>query len=81
MTQQTLDSGMRTQRIEYIERMAFELARMAADQQLPMLAYILDMAVEEAAISKGAPPMAAIPLPPRPGRTPRRLGDGRPAAG
>ncbi|BBE71487.1 hypothetical protein OHA_1_01062 [Pleomorphomonas sp. SM30] len=39
----------RLERAEYIERMTQELSRLAAGANLPMLAYLLEMAAEEAA--------------------------------
>ena len=61
---------MRRERIEYIERMAVELGRMATSAGLPVLAYILGMAAEEAALSKTADALRAAPAD-EPGRHPR----------
>lgn len=46
--------GVRTpdDKVEYIERMARELSRLAALSGKPFLAYVLDMAAEEAAQAK-----------------------------
>jgi hypothetical protein len=38
---------------EYIERLSRELSRLASDSDLPMLAYLLSMAAEEAALARG----------------------------
>lgn len=59
------------QQMEYIERMAIELCRMAAALHAPVLAYLLEMAAEEAAIQRSSSPVAAVPAPPRGGRIPR----------
>lgn len=41
--------------VEYIERMTRELSRLATASELPFLAYILDMATEEASRSRTRP--------------------------
>lgn len=41
------------EKIEYIERMSHELGRLAMSAGFPFLAFLLDMAAEEAAFSKG----------------------------
>lgn len=46
-------AAVRRERAEYIERMSLELGRMATAAGLPLLAFLLDMAAQEAAESKG----------------------------
>lgn len=45
-------AGAPNERVEYIERMARELGRLAALSGRPFLAYVLDMAAEEASLAK-----------------------------
>lgn len=47
-------AGARTpnEKAEYIERMARELSRLATLSGMPFLAYVLDMAAEEASLAK-----------------------------
>lgn len=67
----TADQALRKrERIEYIERMSEELSRMASDSRLPMLAYLLNMAAQEAAQSK-APEKLRLAPSDEPGRMPR----------
>lgn len=45
----SIDGNQRETAAAYIERMAHDLGRMALSADLPMLVYLLDMVVEEAA--------------------------------
>lgn len=47
-------AGARTpnEKAEYIERMSRELSRLATLSGMPFLAYVLDMAAEEASLAK-----------------------------
>ncbi len=63
---------VRQERAEYIERMTQELSRMAAAANLPVLAYLLEMATQEAAETRASQPVVLAPDD-QPGRTPRRF--------
>lgn len=56
---------------EYIERMCAELGRMADVNGMPVLAYLLEMAREEAGLARGATDLAARPGGASGGRVPR----------
>lgn len=62
----------RMERAEYIERMSQELSRMAASANLPVLAYLLDMATQEAAATRASTQISFGPDD-IPGRSPRRF--------
>jgi hypothetical protein len=49
------------ERAEYIERMSQELSRLATGAGMPMLAFILDMASEEAALIRNAKSVSLAP--------------------
>jgi hypothetical protein len=57
---------------EFIELMTRDLSIMALNAGLPMLAYVLDMAREEASLAKNATDIRLAPLE-TPGRKPHRV--------
>jgi hypothetical protein len=61
------------ERAEYIERMSQELSRLASAANLPMLAFILDMATEEAALVRNGEKVRLAPQPATASRQPRSL--------
>lgn len=65
-------AALKRDRAEYIERMTLELGRMATVAGLPVLAFILDMAAQEAALAKQSNKLALKPTN-EPGRRPRTV--------
>jgi hypothetical protein len=68
-TEGAADSGAEC--AEYIERMCAELGRIADVNGMPVLAYLLEMAREEAGLARNASRVSLRPGEPSGGRVPR----------
>ncbi|HUG63510.1 MAG TPA: hypothetical protein VMP03_16810 [Methylomirabilota bacterium] len=74
MIEDIAPTDMQIHRLDFIERMALELGRLATGADLPVLAYLLDMVAEEAALTRRIAPVVAIPSGPNGQRIPRTRG-------